>query len=679
MDNPYVGLDAFGMDDADRFFGRAREARDLAYLWRSNRVVILFGPSGIGKTSLLRAGAIPRLRTSRIDLLPIGRLAPSSSFPAPNLEDHNPYIFSLLSSWLPGESPAALVGKSISEFLLDRFRTIGRYGEPVPIFAAIDQYEEVLNTPPIWQRHAERFRAELSRAAKDLPNLRLLISVRGDAVSGMLDRETELSMEHQAWMRLNPLSPKEALSAIVDPAKDTRRSYRRAAAELLIQDLRTVQARDVLGTVHKVEVDAVEPWQLQLVCAELWDRLPPECEVIGVADIQDFSDVGQTLLDTYQDAVTTIATHFKISPSELHRWVEEQFVTEHGTRAQVYEGRQQTRGMPNPVPQELERKRILRSDWRYGTRWFELQHDRLIEPVQRANQLAHAENGDTAARSSATRSRPAECLEAAEGALAEGYLGLADRYASEAARLAEESGTNESVWIWAEAESFIGNVAFHRDRLDAAQLHYDQAANLFERLQAPSAVARLLAATGRIHQRRGDSSQAVERFQSALNRLPGDQSIRLDLARANWRAGQLQAARGLLNQILVAVPGHSDALADRGQIEVELLEFQDALTSLDNLIRRYPSRQRSPEVRAAHAVALAGIGRTEEASAEIQEALLTASENGQVLLYAAWVAQKCGDGKNARKLARQASEATDPPLSGHLFSRVQGILRARLG
>lgn len=72
-DNPYKGLNAFQEDDADRFFGRTEL---IDFLWtkyqqcQTNqllpRLLILTGPSGSGKSSLLQAGVAAKLRQQQI-------------------------------------------------------------------------------------------------------------------------------------------------------------------------------------------------------------------------------------------------------------------------------------------------------------------------------------------------------------------------------------------------------------------------------------------------------------------------------------------------------------------------------------------------------------------------------------------------------------------------------------
>jgi transcriptional regulator with XRE-family HTH domain/KaiC/GvpD/RAD55 family RecA-like ATPase len=59
---PYVGLAAFQCADADWFFGRERLVDELVARLARRRFVAVFGASGAGKSSLLRAGLLPRLR-----------------------------------------------------------------------------------------------------------------------------------------------------------------------------------------------------------------------------------------------------------------------------------------------------------------------------------------------------------------------------------------------------------------------------------------------------------------------------------------------------------------------------------------------------------------------------------------------------------------------------------------
>ncbi len=62
--NPFAGLSAFQEADADRFFGRSSDIANIVTRVRYQPLVAVIGPSGVGKSSLIRAGVIPVLKSS---------------------------------------------------------------------------------------------------------------------------------------------------------------------------------------------------------------------------------------------------------------------------------------------------------------------------------------------------------------------------------------------------------------------------------------------------------------------------------------------------------------------------------------------------------------------------------------------------------------------------------------
>lgn len=70
---PYRGLQTFDETDADLFFGREGEIQRLIEKLKAARFLAVIGPSGSGKSSLVRAGLIPRLRRGDYPAAPPGR------------------------------------------------------------------------------------------------------------------------------------------------------------------------------------------------------------------------------------------------------------------------------------------------------------------------------------------------------------------------------------------------------------------------------------------------------------------------------------------------------------------------------------------------------------------------------------------------------------------------------
>lgn len=61
---PYVGLQPYSEADQDYFFGRERDSRIISSNLYAAPLTVLYGASGVGKSSILRAGVLPRLRAS---------------------------------------------------------------------------------------------------------------------------------------------------------------------------------------------------------------------------------------------------------------------------------------------------------------------------------------------------------------------------------------------------------------------------------------------------------------------------------------------------------------------------------------------------------------------------------------------------------------------------------------
>jgi hypothetical protein len=74
--NPFPGLHNFEPRDADLFFGRDAEVRQLIERLRERRLLAVVGVSGIGKSSVVRAGLIPRLSEGFMPGLPKEKTGP---------------------------------------------------------------------------------------------------------------------------------------------------------------------------------------------------------------------------------------------------------------------------------------------------------------------------------------------------------------------------------------------------------------------------------------------------------------------------------------------------------------------------------------------------------------------------------------------------------------------------
>ncbi|GAA3135345.1 hypothetical protein GCM10010466_27720 [Planomonospora alba] len=645
---PYVGLRPYGEAEHALFFGREREAREVATIWQATGLTVLYGASGAGKTSLLHAGVLPRLDPGRADVLPVARVSPrGAASPGPRVPG-NPYVLALLSAWSPQEPPAALAGLTVSEFLARRPERLDRYGDPVPVLVAVDQAEELFGGPA--HRHEEQAELleQLARASAEHGGLHLLLALREEYVAAVLPYERSLGQGSRARFHLRPLGRAAALDAATGPLRHTGRSFAPGAAELLVDDLRTVTYADDEGRTTTMALDEVEPVQLQVVCSALWESLPPDVTGITAEHVNLHADVDRFLTGFCRRALAEVAAGHGVPATEIQFWLRSVFVTEHGTRNTVYEGLHETAGMPNAVARALEDRHLLKAEHRLGIRWYELAHDRLIASVRRSES-------------------PSAYLTDARAALSRQDWEAARRLADEAMRVAEFGET----WVRAEAQEILGTVEAARGEADGARRRFEEAAEIFAGLQRFDGVARALTAEGRLRLAQGDHLAAVELLKGALTWAPNDLPARLALGQALWHAGQPRAALACLNgAVALAARPPAEALALRGAIHADLDRPAEALRDLDRV-----RQNQQPDTVAARALALALAGRFDAAEQEMLDAIATESGSGPALLRAARVHALLGRVPNAAELARRALAADGPGLPAHLRRQAEELLR----
>jgi formylglycine-generating enzyme required for sulfatase activity len=189
--SPYKGLKSYEKEDGRLFWGRSREVTELRNMLaeRTHGFLIVEGPSGSGKSSLVRAGLFHRLKQ--------GAIAGSAEWdPVPfDLKDHI-------------EEPVLdLTPAGINTLLKNKpkhFRFI--------LF--IDQFEEVFT---IWDGKNKQFLTDLSIVAKH-PRVNVILTIRDDFSNKIGDTPLKDCPESRLPYRLYPVDEQGVLNAISLPA-----------------------------------------------------------------------------------------------------------------------------------------------------------------------------------------------------------------------------------------------------------------------------------------------------------------------------------------------------------------------------------------------------------------------------------------------------------------------------
>ena len=209
---PYKGLGAYQPEDAHRFFGREALIDELVRRIWLQKVLVVGGPSGSGKSSLIRAGLIPALNAGALH----GSEKWRSALLTPG---HDPLaeLHFQVSRTLPG-------GKSrVSLEDLIAHPTTARHlgwsnGSEQPLIICIDQFEELFTLASAAQR--SKFIAALSAMTDPADSkVRIVIAIRADfyAACAQIPWLAERITVNQVLV--GPMADSELRRAITEPAR----------------------------------------------------------------------------------------------------------------------------------------------------------------------------------------------------------------------------------------------------------------------------------------------------------------------------------------------------------------------------------------------------------------------------------------------------------------------------
>ncbi len=410
-ENPYVGPRSF--KTGEKMYGRDRELQDLLNLLIAERIVLLYSPSGAGKSSLIHAGLIEQLRKEGFRPLPVMRvsLQPENMPSGANryllsaklsLEEHDDELATDAQRTNNAESLAAI---SLAEYLDQRPKTGDGFGisadEEVLIF---DQFEEVLTLDSIDTAAKQEFFKQVGEALRNRSRW-ALFAMREEYRAALDPYLRFIPNGLSATFRLDLLGIQEARDAIQKPARDAGVDFTSEAADKLVNDLRKVLVAGPDGKVAEAPGLYVEPVQLQVVCRNLWmkwkERLAANTGKltdptrITLAHLDEVGDVNNALGDYYSLCVGEAAKQSGVTEREIRDWVGTTLITASGIRGQVLEDPHKGAGLDKAAIDALKNDYLVRPEQRRGVIWYELAHDRLIEPVTTNNQKWFEQNLST--------------------------------------------------------------------------------------------------------------------------------------------------------------------------------------------------------------------------------------------------------------------------------------------
>ena len=255
---PYAGLRPFREQDAEWFFGRERLVEELAERLERQRLVVVIGASGSGKSSLMRAGLVPRLR---VDAATAVVLTPG---PRP-LEECAVRLGALV-----GIAPGGLYGElkddpeNLSRVLRQVAARCGVTDGPAhgdgdgdrDVVLVVDQFEEIFT---LCRDEAERdcfIKSLIAAASSTGGGCRVALGLRADFYAHCTRNALLVEALRDAQVPVGPMRPDELRRAVTRPAQRAGLSVEGALLATL-----TAQAQGQAGVLPLLSHALLQTWR----------------------------------------------------------------------------------------------------------------------------------------------------------------------------------------------------------------------------------------------------------------------------------------------------------------------------------------------------------------------------------------------------------------------------------
>jgi WD40 repeat protein len=409
-DNPWPGLESFEEDAHTFFFGRNREIRVLRERVLDSQVTVLYGRSGLGKTSLLQAGLFPALREH--DILPVYIRFDLKLDSAPLADQLHHAVRESIRAAVP-DARLPSDEESLWEYLhRDNLELWSARNYPLTPVIVLDQFEELFTIGERIPHLVDAFRNELgdlaeNRIPADLAaridddeaeaepfnlrsrNYKLLISLREDYLPDLEGWCPLIPSLARSRVRLLHLRPREALEAVHEPAAHmmTQELARRVVGIIAGENLHPGRAPVSPQVALQGEQHAsaeVEPALLSLFCRELNEERKRRGQ--AKFDEQLIEDAKHNTLSNYYSACV------RDLPDRVARFIETELITEKGFRnSYIREDAVANHQLTEEELDQLISSRLVRLEDRYGAPRIELTHDVLTGAVREHRDRRRAE------------------------------------------------------------------------------------------------------------------------------------------------------------------------------------------------------------------------------------------------------------------------------------------------
>jgi tetratricopeptide (TPR) repeat protein len=261
-DTPYRGLDSYTEETRDFFFGRDEESTTIAANLLTSPVTVLYGASGVGKSSVLMAGVIPFLRDQQSSTVVLFRKWQEPDLiPALNR--------TVAAAVMQRGLPAADITRGFDICVAS---AVANTNGPVTII--LDQFDEFLLYHGPQTESGAAFEHQFSRLVNrgDAP-VNFLISIREDWVAKLDRFQSRIPNVLSNLIRLEHLDLAAARTATTQPLAHYNRLLQRRDPDAQPYSIEPALVETILDQVKTAEPDEVqiETAFLQMILSALWE------------------------------------------------------------------------------------------------------------------------------------------------------------------------------------------------------------------------------------------------------------------------------------------------------------------------------------------------------------------------------------------------------------------------
>jgi WD40 repeat protein len=271
--NPYPGLEPFGEENRSYFFGRERDQKTIAANLTVSPLTILYGASGVGKTSVLQAGVMPFVEREPYITVTIFSEWQDGTF----LESLKRQIVEKIGK----RASVAITPKNVKDVSLDDLLKHVAQATGGTVAVILDQFEEYFLYHPKGQ-DGNQFETEFARAVnRDDVDANFILSMREDGIASLDRFQSRIPALFNNYLRLEHLDREGAERAIRKPLdrynRDQKPSKHITVEDELVREL-VNEAKTVGQAVlepkerDEPEETEIETPILQLVMRRLWEK-----------------------------------------------------------------------------------------------------------------------------------------------------------------------------------------------------------------------------------------------------------------------------------------------------------------------------------------------------------------------------------------------------------------------